>query len=63
MVGHLVALLADRAPEALEPFYREQWVAATGDAAKLRVVVDQVAALTDAAALGVHKQLSDGPST
>lgn len=63
VVGHLVALLADRAPEALEPFYREQWVAATGDAAKLRVVVDQVAALTDAAALGVHKELSDGPST
>ncbi len=51
VVTELVALLADRAPEALDPFYREQWEHATGDAARLRVVVDQVAALTDAAAL------------
>jgi dGTPase len=58
VVEELVARLADRAPAELEPFYRDQWHDATGDAAKLRVVVDQVAALTDAAALAVHARLT-----
>ena len=57
VVAELVTLLADRAPQALEPFYREQWHAAPDDPARLRAVVDQVAALTDAAALSVHAQL------
>ena len=57
VVGELVALLCDRAPDALEPFYRELWEAATDDAARVRVVVDQVAALTDAAALRAHSRL------
>ncbi|MDX6217183.1 MAG: Phosphohydrolase-associated domain, partial [Frankiales bacterium] len=43
---------------ALEPFYKEQWDAATDEDAKLRVVVDQVAALTDAAAVRLHTRLS-----
>jgi len=58
VVSELVALLADRGPVALEPHYREMWDAAGGDAARFRVVVDQVAALTDAAALAVHSRLS-----
>ncbi len=57
VVAELVPLLADRAPEALEPHYREMWAEAADDAARLRVVVDQVAALTDAAALGIHSRL------
>jgi dGTPase len=44
--------------EELEPFYREMWDAASDDAARLRVVVDQVAAFTDAAALRLHTRLS-----
>jgi dGTPase len=63
VVGELVGLMADRAPGALEPFFAEQWHAASDDAARLRVVVDQVAALTDAAALGVHSHLSRRPRT
>jgi dGTPase len=43
--------------EALDPYYREQWDAAPDDRAKLRVAVDQVAALTDAAALRLHGRL------
>jgi dGTPase len=58
VVEELVALLSDRAPAELEPFYREQWHTARDDAAQLRVVVDQVAALTDAAALAVHSRLT-----
>jgi dGTPase len=53
----LTGLLADRAPDELEPFYREQWQVADGDGGRLRVVVDQVAALTDAAALRAHSRL------
>jgi dGTPase len=57
VVAELVVLVADRAPASLEPFYRDEWEHAAGDAAKLRVVVDQVAALTDAAALSAHTRL------
>ena len=63
VVSELVALLADQAPDVLEPHYREMWQQASGDAAKLRVVVDQVAGLTDAAALGVHGRLSVAAAT
>ncbi|MGZ6825393.1 MAG: deoxyguanosinetriphosphate triphosphohydrolase, partial [Mycobacteriales bacterium] len=58
VVAELVVLLADRAPAALEPSYRETWEQAADDAGRLRVVVDQVAGLTDAAALAVHARLS-----
>ena len=62
VVGELVALLADRAPEALEPHYREMWAEAADDAARLRVVIDQVAALTDARRVWVRiVDLPDGP--
>jgi dGTPase len=47
----LLGRLADRAPEPLEPWLREMWHRAPDDAARLRVVVDQVASLTDVSAL------------
>jgi len=58
VVGQLVARVAERAPEPLEPSYRTDWHDAADDAAKLRVVVDQVAGLTDAAAAALHHRLS-----
>jgi dGTPase len=57
VVADLVARLADLAPGPLEPPYAEAWKAAGSDAARLRVVVDQVAGLTDAAAAALHAQL------
>jgi dGTPase len=57
VVSELVAALADRAPDPLEPSYAEAWKATRDDAARLRVVVDQVAGLTDAAAAALHAQL------
>ncbi len=63
VVEELVALLSDRAPAGLEPFYREQWNQAADDPARLRVVVDQVAVLTDAAALAVHGRLTAASRT
>ena len=50
----LVAVLADRAPEALEPAYAEFWRRAPDDRGRLRAVVDQVASLTDRAATELH---------
>ena len=56
VLHELVPLVVDRV--ALDPSYRELWDAADDDRARLRVAVDQVAALTDAAALRLHARLS-----
>ena len=50
----LVRVLADRAPSELEKPFAADWRAAPDDAARLRVVVDQVAWLTDLSALALH---------
>ena len=57
VLAEVVDLLEDR-PGQLEPAYREHWEQAQDDATRLRVVVDQVAALTDAAAWGLHVRLT-----
>jgi dGTPase len=54
IVGELVGLLAERAPQALEPAHAAAWRAAADDAGRLRAVVDQVASLTDTAAAALH---------
>ncbi|HEV7209356.1 MAG TPA: deoxyguanosinetriphosphate triphosphohydrolase [Mycobacteriales bacterium] len=50
LVTELVLLLRDRGGPALEPLLRPAWAAAGDDCARLRVVVDQVASLTDVSA-------------
>jgi dGTPase len=57
VVADLVRLLADRAPDSLDPARAQDWSAAPDDAARLRVVVDQVAGLTDAAAVALRERL------
>jgi dGTPase len=54
MLAELVAALTRRAPEALDPIFLPAWDAAPDDAARLRVVIDQVASLTDAQAHSWH---------
>ncbi|WP_026922635.1 deoxyguanosinetriphosphate triphosphohydrolase [Glycomyces arizonensis] len=56
----LVTLLSDRGPEALEPMFAAAWRRAGDDAARLRVVIDQVASLTDASATAWHAGLAAG---
>ena len=53
----LVAALVERAPAALDPVFGPLLRAAADDAARLRVVIDQVASLTDPAALAWHARL------
>jgi dGTPase len=56
----LVEALLRRAPDELDPIFAPLWAAAADDAARLRVVIDQVASLTDPAAVAWHTRLA-GP--
>jgi dGTPase len=56
----LVAALR-RTPSGLDPVFRPLFEAAPSDAAALRVVVDQVASLTDHAAVAWHRTLVAAP--
>ncbi len=58
LLTRLCVELAARAPEALDPALRPAWEAAVGDSGRLRVVVDQVASLTDAQAVRWHATLT-----
>jgi dGTPase len=53
----LVKVLSERAPDHLDPMFAELWKAAETDPARLRVVIDQVASLTDPAAVAWHRTL------
>ncbi len=60
LLTELVSALGRYAPAELEPALRPAWTAAGDDAARLRVVLDQVASLTDASALSWHRRLTRG---
>ncbi|MDQ4009186.1 MAG: deoxyguanosinetriphosphate triphosphohydrolase [Actinomycetota bacterium] len=57
LVTQLCAALVHRAPQPLDPALRPAWHEARSDSARLRVVIDQVAALTDAQAVRWHAAL------
>ncbi|MGP7961314.1 deoxyguanosinetriphosphate triphosphohydrolase [Sanguibacter sp. A247] len=61
VLRQLVDVLVDRAPTALEPTFALDWHDAADDGARLRVVIDQVASLTDVSAAKWHARLV-GPS-
>ncbi len=52
----LVEVLLVRAPGVLDPALREAWRVAESDHGRLRVVLDQVASLTDAQAVAWHER-------
>jgi dGTPase len=54
ILTELVHGLAARAPDGLDPVFAPLWKAAPDDPARLRVVIDQVASLTDHAAVRWH---------
>ncbi|MCW2745835.1 MAG: deoxyguanosinetriphosphate triphosphohydrolase [Mycobacterium sp.] len=61
LIGELVALLVDAGPAALDPALRPGALAAADDAALLRVVIDQVASLTDRSVRRRHAELAGRP--
>jgi dGTPase len=60
LLTELVQALEKAGPQALEPVFRADFDLAGDDASRLRVIVDQVASLTDASAVAWHRQLCDG---
>jgi dGTPase len=57
VIAELVAVLTEDPPSLLSPVFRDFHDAATDDAGRLRAVVDQVASLTDTAALAWHREI------
>jgi dGTPase len=57
VIQELVSALRLTAPESLDPMLRDTYLAAPDDAARLRVVVDQVASLTDHSVEAWHRLL------
>jgi dGTPase len=58
VMAELVERLRRGAPDALEPVFRDDYLSAESDPARLRVVVDQVASLTDASAVLWRQRLA-----
>ena len=57
VLTELAAALAATAPGTLDPMFRPAYEAADSGAARLRVIVDQVASLTDTSATAWHAKL------
>ncbi|WP_069811539.1 deoxyguanosinetriphosphate triphosphohydrolase [Streptomyces sp. TP-A0874] len=57
VLGELAEALDARAPGGLDPQFRALYARAADDRARKRVVVDQIAALTDVSARGLHARL------
>jgi len=58
VIKELVEMVLSQAPSSLDSFFLDDWNRATNDAEKLRVVVDQVASLTDPGAYALHAKLT-----
>lgn len=58
VLAELAEALSARAPEGLDPQFRAIFDEAPDDRARKRAVVDQIAALTDAAARSLHARLT-----
>lgn len=57
LLTELVEAILESAPNTLESFFLQDWQNAHTDQARLRVVIDQVASLTDPGAVALHKRL------
>ena len=57
MLTSLADVLLETGEQHLDPGFAEDWDAAADDAARKRVVVDQVASLTDQSALAWYERL------
>jgi dGTPase len=58
VITELALALARTAPAALDPVFQPAWDSAASDAERHRVIIDQVASLTDTSALAWHAHLA-----
>jgi len=58
LLAELVDVVLERAPGSLESFFLQEWYRANSDSEKLRVVIDQIASLTDPGAYALHSELT-----
>jgi len=61
VVAELAEALTGRAPDGLDPQFRTLFQEAADDRARKRVIVDQIASLTDASARSLHARLTGRP--
>ncbi|MFF5755978.1 deoxyguanosinetriphosphate triphosphohydrolase [Streptomyces longwoodensis] len=58
VIAELAEVLTARAPDGLDPQFRALFAGAADDRARKRVIVDQIASLTDASARSLHARLT-----
>jgi len=58
LIAELAVAVEQGAPATLDPMLRPSWDAAVGDAQARRVVIDQIACLTDTSAIAWHRRLA-----
>jgi dGTPase len=61
VVAELAEALTARAPDGLDPQFRALFDTAPDDRARKRVIIDQIASLTDASARSLHARLTNAP--
>lgn len=57
VIVDLVDAVRSKAPETLESFFLQEWNRASSESEKMRVVIDQIASLTDVGAYALHQEL------
>jgi dGTPase len=63
LIAELATAVQAGAPATLDPVLRPAYLAAGSDAARLRIVVDQIASLTDTSAMAWHDRLCRGQAS
>ena len=63
LIAELAATVQIGAPRTLDPLFRPAWEEAPSDAARHRVVIDQIASLTDTSAIAWHRRLCRTPAS
>jgi dGTPase len=58
LIQELVEMLFQSAPAELDPIFEDDWKLSSSDGEKLRVVIDQIASLTDPGAYALHAHLT-----